>query len=310
MLAAVSSGAAEAERSRRIAALRWDYATRELEPVKVCNLCGASEPVELSRRDRYGFAATAQSCARCGLIWLSPRLTAAEYGAFYASTYRPLVSAYHGRLIDARTVQEEQRRYADELVGFVRQSLANQPSSVLDVGGSTGVVAAAFRDAFGAEATVLDPSPEELAHAAAAGMDTVAGFAEEAALEGRRFELVLLCQTIDHLLDVAATLRSIRDWVTPGGHVFVDVLDLEFMLLRQGSIEEAIKVDHPFSLTRDTALAHFRRAGLRPIAERLADDGHLGFLLAPTEPDEPDWDALRAAGDDLRRRIWRLRASA
>jgi hypothetical protein len=42
---------------------------------------------------------------------------------------------------------------------------------VLDVGGSTGVVSAAVRDAFGALATVLDPSPDELSVAAAAGLE-------------------------------------------------------------------------------------------------------------------------------------------
>ena len=60
------------------------------------------------------------------------------------------------------------------------------------------------------------PAPDELAHAAAAGMETFAGFAEDADLGARTFDLVLLCQTIDHLLDIAATLHSIRSWVAPG----------------------------------------------------------------------------------------------
>ena len=80
-------------------------------------------------------------CTRCGLGYLSPRLTAGEYGAFYESVYRPLVSAYHGRRIDAETVQVEQRDYGAELVEFLRETLPAAPASVLDVGGSTGIVA-------------------------------------------------------------------------------------------------------------------------------------------------------------------------
>ena len=308
MLGDVNLGADDAERTRRIAALEWDYAGRELESVAACNLCAGTRFVELSRRDRYGYAARALACLRCGLVSLSPRLTPAEYADFYATAYRPLVSAYHGRLIDAETVQEEQRLYAAELVQFLRLSLPAPPSRVLDVGGSTGVVAGAVREAFGAAATVLDPAPDELAHAAAAGMETVAGFAEDADVGARTFELVLLCQTIDHLLDIAATLHSIRSWVAPGGFAFVDVLDVEFMLLRRGAIEGAIKIDHPYSLTRETALAYFRQAGLSPTAERLSDDGHLGFLLEPVEPAEPVWAELAEAGEKLRRRAWRLRA--
>ena len=100
---------------------------------------------ELAKRDRYGYPASLWICRRCGLGFLSPRLTAAEYGAFYADVYRPLVSAFHGRRIDAETVQDDQRAYAAELVEFLRVNLPAAPASVLDVGGSTGIVAGAVR---------------------------------------------------------------------------------------------------------------------------------------------------------------------
>jgi SAM-dependent methyltransferase len=235
-------------------------------------------------------------------------LTAAEYAVFYATVYRPLVSTYHGRRIDAETVQDEQRVYAAELVRFLRASLPGRPHTVLDVGGSTGVVAGAIRTAFGSQATVLDPAPDELAHAADAGMETISGFAEDVDLGERTFDLVLLCQTIDHLLDIGAALRSIRRSVAPGGRAFIDVLDVEFMMRRRGSIEGAVKIDHPFSLTRATALAYFTQAGLRPTAERFSDDGHLGFVLEPVEPGEPDWPALQLAAGAFLRLVWRLRA--
>ena len=194
-------------RVERIAEVGYDYAARETEPVEACNLCGSTDLAELARRDRYGYPASLWMCRRCGLGFLSPRLTAAEYGAFYEDVYRPLVSAFHGRRIDAETVQDDQRAYAAELVEFLRANLPAAPASVLDVGGSTGIVAGAVRDAFGAEATVLDPAPDELAVAAAAGMETIAGFAEDFDPGGRRWDLVLLCQTIDHLLDVSGHAR-------------------------------------------------------------------------------------------------------
>jgi hypothetical protein len=220
------------------------------------------------------------------------------------------VSAYHGRRIDAETVQEEQKDYAAQLVAFLGSTLPAPPGSVLDVGGSTGVVAGAVRDAFGSAATVLDPAPEELTVAAAAGMETVAGFAETADLGGRRFDLVLLCQTIDHLLDVAATLQGIRALLSSAGHAFVDVLDLMFMARRCGSVEEAVKIDHPYYLTRETAIAYFDRAGLGVVAERLSDDGHWGFVLALGQSREPDWEALRATADASLRELWRQRAAS
>ena len=129
-----------AGRSDRIEAVAYDYDGREKEPVERCNLCGSEDTVEASTVGRYGFAQPLRLCRRCGLAFLSPRLTEREYADFYRDVYRPLVSAYHGRLIDAETVQVEQREYADELVAFLRENLSGSPETILDVGGSTGVV--------------------------------------------------------------------------------------------------------------------------------------------------------------------------
>lgn len=298
------------ERAGRIAELGWDYAGRERERVDACNLCGSTHLVEVAREDRYGYPQPFVLCARCGLGFLSPRLTAQEYGAFYGDVYRPLVSAYHGRLIDAQTVQDEQRDYAAALAEFLRGALPAMPASVMDIGGSTGIVGGAIGQALGAPVTVLDPAPDELAVAEAAGMETIAGFAEDYDPAGRTWDLVLLCQTIDHLLDVRATLAAIRGMLAPDGHAFIDVLDVRFMALRRGSIEGAVKVDHPYYLTRATALAYFTAAGMRVVCERLSHDGHLGFVLAPDEPREPDWPVLTAGADALLAELWALRAAA
>jgi SAM-dependent methyltransferase len=286
----------------------FDPSAIETEVVGSCNFCGCSRHIEVARRDRYGFSVRYVVCSKCGLGFLSPRPSAAAYADFYERVYRPLVSAYHGRPIDAQTVQEEQRTYAAELVDFLRLTLHASPETVLDVGGSTGVVGAAVREAFGSEVTVLDPSPEELEVAAAGGMETVMGFVETADLGGRRFDLVLLCQTIDHLSDIAASLAAIRSWLSHAGHAFVDVVDVRFVARRRGSIEEAVKIDHPFYLTRETAIGYFDRLGLRIVAERLSDDRLIGFLVAAGEPREPDWAALQSGADVALRELWLLRA--
>ena len=213
-------------------------------------------------------------------------------------------------MIDSESVQEEQREYAADLTRFLESHLPSDPATVLDVGGSTGVVASAVRAAFGASPTVLDVASDELAVAAQNGMETIDCFAEDYEPGGRRWDLVLLCQTIDHLLDVASTLRSIRKFLAPGGFAFVDVLDLGFVSERQGCVEGAVKIDHPFYLTRSTASGFFDLAGLHVVAERLSDDGHWGFLLVPGEAREPDWNELRRHGDALLALLWRLRGRA
>lgn len=281
--------------AERVAALGYDVAAQPTEQLAACNLCGARDrQVEVSRRDRYGYPVTCMVCERCGLGYLSPRLSEAGYADFYGRVYRPLVSAYHGRRIDADTVQVDQRRYAADLAGFLAPLLATPPGSILDVGGSTGVVAAVVGGALGGRPTVLDPAPAELAVAARSGMEVIAGFAETIEPGERRWDLVLLCQTIDHLLDVKRTLCALRRLTADGGRAFVDILDVELVLRRTASIERTVKIDHPFYLTGTTAAAFFALAGYTIVGGRLTDDGHRGFVLAPGQPTEPDWAALEA----------------
>src|SRR5580765_5482244 len=149
-----------ANRNERIAALDYAYAAQPKQALQSCNLCGAAEFVVLTHRDRYGYPAQAHACRHCGLVFLNPRMTAEAYGRFYAGIYRPLVSAFHGRLIDARTIQTEQREYAGERADFIRPFMTGGTrKTMLDIGGSTGVVAAHVAREFGLHATVIDPAP-------------------------------------------------------------------------------------------------------------------------------------------------------
>ena len=78
-------------------------------------------------------------------------------------------------------------------------------------------------------------------------METIAGFAEDYDPGERRWDLVLLCQTIDHLLDVRGTLESMRRMTADDGHAFVDVLDLLIAARKQGTSRA-----RPRSTTRTT----------------------------------------------------------
>ncbi len=279
--------------SKQITALGYDYGAQATHRPEECNLCSArGRAVEVTARDRYGYPATLVVCGRCGLGYLCPQLSATQYLHFYSDIYRPLVSAYHGRRIDAETVQLEQHCYAAKLAAFLLPLLPSSPRTILDVGGSTGVVSRILAARLNARATVLDPCPTELAVARAAGMETIAGLVEDFDPGQRTWDLVLLCQTIDHLLDVRGALAALRQMMSAGGRAFVDIVDVDVLLRRIGNIEQIVKIDHPHYLTRTTAMALFARTGFTIVAEQLSDDGHRGFVLAPGPCAEPDWSAL------------------
>jgi len=272
-------------RAERIAALAYDYASQPHEAVTACNLCGTSMFVVLTHRDRYGYPAQAHACARCGLVFLNPRLKPDAYGRFYDGVYRPLVSAFHGRLIDARTIQAEQREYAAERAELLRPFMGGAMRTMLDIGGSTGVVAHHFAREFGLRGTLIDPAPLEVEQARSLGLDTITGLVEEHDFSGQRFDAVIICQTADHLLDVRGTLSRVRQLLTDGGILFIDIVDFRAAFLRNWSVEDAIKIDHPYYLTDATMRAYLQATGFDVLRmDYAADHLHVSYVCRPGTP--------------------------
>jgi len=296
--------ASSPSRTERIGALGYDYPGAAKTRVASCNLCGGSVFVGLTHRDRYGYPASASGCSRCGLVFLDPVMTADAYAAFYINTYRPLVSAFHGRLIDARTIQQEQREYAVERGDLLAPYLeGRQYRTLLDIGGSTGVVADAFVRRFGLHGTVIDPAPLETVQAQALGLETIEGLIEHVDLGARRFDVVILCQTVDHLLDIAGTLARVRELLNPEGLFFVDIVDLRAAYLRNWSIEDAVKIDHPYYLTEATMVAYLTRAGFAVArSDYAADHLHVSYVARPATPRPDDLPTVSVA-DELWREI-------
>lgn len=272
----------------RIKALGYDYASQPKETISNCNLCGENYFVQITHQDRYGYEAPAFACGGCGLVFLNPRMNAQAYAEFYGRVYRPLVSAYHGRIIDAKSIQDEQKAYAEERAGFLAPYIQSKESIVLlDIGGSTGVIAKHFVDRFGYRGVVLDPSAEELAVAARLGLQVKQGFIEQSDFGSQKFDLILLCQTIDHLLDIATTLEKVRGWLADDGIFFVDIVDFRAGYLRKWQVSEAIKVDHPYYLTEASVETYLRRKGFEVLRKGYAADRlHVNYICRSVRPDE------------------------
>lgn len=249
--------------------LIFDYDAQPKEEVNVCNLCGDEVGLFIEQRDRYGFNVETAACD-CGLIFLDPRMTKEAYAKFYQGPYRALVSAFHGREINAETIQREQAEYAKDLTKFL-VTFIDRVGTILDVGGSTGVVGGTLGRFYNSRVTVLDPSTEELSKAAAAGHSCRLGMIEDFEPNGEQWELVLFCQTADHVLDLMGTLRKLRDCITPSGWLYVDIVDFDK--------SRTIKIDHPYYLTERTMQRYLESVGLGVVSVRYYEDNlHVGFL--------------------------------
>ena len=87
---------------------------------------------------------------------------------------------------------------------------------------------------------------------------------------------------------LAGTLRRVRELLASGGLLFVDIVDFRAAYLRQSSVEDAVKIDHPYYLTEATMAAYFDRAGFEIArADYAADHLHVSYVARPATP-RPD----------------------
>jgi hypothetical protein len=84
---------------------------------------------------------------------------------------------------------------------------------------------------------------------------------------------------------VAGTLKRVRELLTPNGYLFIDIVDFRAAYLRNWSVEDATKIDHPYYLTQDTMTAYLKRAGFESMRVAYAADHlHVSYLCRPTQP--------------------------
>ena len=275
-------------KKQRIEALEYNYDSKEKEYLDTCNVCGSEKLYQLTHKDRYGFNASVYACSKCSLTFLNPRMKAQEYSDFYESVYRPLVSAYHGRLIDAVTVQQDQKAYTKNMIKWLQPFLENQSyKSLLDVGGSTGIVASGLMDTYKLKATLIDPAPDEVEEAKALGIESITAFIEDWDPKDRKFDVIGMFQTIDHLLDAKGTFQKLREIIEDNGLLVVDIVDFRNAYLRHWNINEGTKIDHPYYFTEESTETLLVRTGFEPIKKIVSEDQlHILYICRPVSANE------------------------
>lgn len=267
----------------RLSKTGFDPASIPHEYCCSCDLCGWQVFRTVSHIDRYGFPASYQMCEGCGLVFQNPRPTAEGYAEFYAKWYRPLVAALQGRPQDEKALLPDQRAYATKLVRFLKLHLKAAPISLsVDLGGSTGCVAKAVQDTLGGTCLVVDPSPSELREARKLGLECEEGLAEQWNPQDRRFDLALICRTVDHLLSISGVLAKVARCLKPGGYLFVDPVDFESWARTTYDYRKLLKMDHVYYLSDETMRLYLRAAGFEVVASDFGDGTHISYLTRYT----------------------------
>ncbi len=180
---------------------------------------------------------TVVECAGCGLVYVNPRLDAAQLGRVYGTpgllggqwrSFRYLFRASEpDDLPTAGAAATDQRWKLD----LLRKWDVAPGGAVLDVGCGRGEFVRAAGDA-GFDAFGFDLSPERVAHARdALGLgDRVAGgdaAAVARAFPGRSFDAITLWDVVEHLRDPRAALAQLAPLCHARTRVFVHTMSLD-----------------------------------------------------------------------------------
>jgi 2-polyprenyl-3-methyl-5-hydroxy-6-metoxy-1,4-benzoquinol methylase len=188
-----------------------------------CNLCGSDEVEEIGSLDRDGNALRSVICVRCGLSWSDPRPNENEIRRYYSKdyrikykgTYRPLPKHVYRALGVARY-----RR------AFLEPFL-EPGAKLLDVGSGGGEFVFLMRK-LGFDAEGIEPNEGYGNYAKAElGLPIRIGFVQQFELPDAAYDAITLHHVLEHLDDPFGALQKLRRALKPGGHLMIEVPNIE-----------------------------------------------------------------------------------
>jgi ubiquinone/menaquinone biosynthesis C-methylase UbiE len=195
--------------------------------------------------------------------------------AFYAGPYRKIAASFHPSQQLYDQIQEIRvKNYADRLSKWLAERKV-ECSSILDAGGSTGTVGETIRQRLNptARLTVLDPCASELSprHNTKTLQTTIEDMPRLDSPDP--YDLVLCCQTADHLVDPLRALANLRIAASSSAYLVIDILDV-----RRARV---YKIDHPCRWSTQALYAALTKTGWMGTHHEILDRRHQLVLARP-----------------------------
>jgi SAM-dependent methyltransferase len=212
----------EATVARAVNPSATDIGSLAMEHVGCC-LCGNTDGVPVGIGEDFEYRTSNQSflavrCPRCQLIYLDPRPTMSELARIYPDTYHAFAFDKERfgivHMVRSRLEARRMLRAGRHLPAQAR---------ILDVGCGDGFHLDLLRryGPRGWQLFGVDVDPRAVAAARRRGLDVELSTIENASIELGSIDLVLCIQTIEHVSDPVALVRSIAAVLRPGGRLYL-----------------------------------------------------------------------------------------
>ncbi|MDP3704261.1 MAG: class I SAM-dependent methyltransferase [Candidatus Omnitrophota bacterium] len=199
-----------------------------------CRVCGSDRPKLLGIRGNLEYSGAAPlgpgephmmtnvvRCRRCGFIYTNPMILLAAGDAR---------RRYHDAEAYAPYAKDPSRELQERLT--ILERLARRKGRLLDVGAGKGEFLAIARQR-GWHVEGVEPSEDLVRHARQQHQLTLRhGSLEQAAFPEEHFDAVTLHMVLEHVDDPTALLRAINRVLVSNGILFIEVPNLDSLLLK------------------------------------------------------------------------------
>ena len=155
--------------------------------------------------------------------------------------------------------------YGDNDNEDVLRGLGAISGRLLDVGSGAGSWAPRLREAGAHELVALDPSAAAIARAGEQYDAAIVGTVEDTTLEelgGKPFDVIIVADVLEHLVDPWMALRTLRSWAAPEAMLAVSVPNLRFYRLVGNLVLRGEFEYEPWGVRDWTHLRWFTRRSL------------------------------------------------
>jgi SAM-dependent methyltransferase len=227
-----------------------------------CAVCDGREV-----RPRYvKFDLTVSQCVSCGLVFATPRASKEEIWGRYSPSY--FWNEYlpsHG-VIDGRVDLEALDRHHADMLRLIA-TRGGRPAHLLEVGTGAGLFLKAAERA-GWTCAGVEVSSDAVDFAVTRlGLDVRQAAAEESVYPDARFEVAVMFEVIEHLLDPRRAIASVRRALRPGGHLVMSTPNFDALSRRVLGQQWAVisPAEHLYYFTEKTLRALLRREGFTDV---------------------------------------------
>jgi SAM-dependent methyltransferase len=242
--------------------MTFDYYKEEKIDIP-CNACGGRDFFSLAQHSKNNLHARTNLCKTCGLIFISPRMTARGYDNYYKYHYREdRAKIKETQTVDPNESFERSRTFGRAVAGFAMPFI-DQEGTMLDVGSDNGGLLQGFKDVFPKmELVGIEPSVAFSEYANKRGIKTYTCLFEDFDDSFvHLFRNIVCAQTLNHLLDPRGFFEWAHAHLADGGHLILVVKNFRHQCKRAGQIEAGVQIDHPFMFTPETLRAMVYSAG-------------------------------------------------